>query len=119
LQSRAHRLWSRLGSLGQRLGDLAELAAARLVARRAELALAAALVALFVIAGGLSAKVALLGLAAALAFAALWPGDASLADAAQRASTQAGGDGQLWRLVVDAVPEPAVALNVAARISPP
>jgi two-component system phosphate regulon sensor histidine kinase PhoR len=116
LQSRAHRLWSRLGSLGQRLGDLAELAAARLVLRRAELALAAALVALFVIAGGLSPKVALLGLAAALAMAALWPGDDTLADAAQRASAQAGVDGQLWRLVVDAVPEPAVALNAAARI---
>jgi two-component system phosphate regulon sensor histidine kinase PhoR len=116
LQSRAHRLWSRLGSLGQRLGDLAELATARLVVRRAELTLAAALVALFVVAGGLSPKAALLGFAAAVAFAALWPGRNRLADPARRDSGQAGADGQLWRLVVDAVPEPAVALNAAARI---
>jgi two-component system, OmpR family, phosphate regulon sensor histidine kinase PhoR len=116
LQSRSHQLWSRLGSLGQRLGELAELAAARLSARRAQLGLAAGLVAVFVIAGGLSPKAALLGLAAAVTFAALSPRDARLSDAAQRATAQAAADGPLWRMVVDAVPEPAVALNAAARI---
>jgi two-component system, OmpR family, phosphate regulon sensor histidine kinase PhoR len=116
LQSRAHRLWSRLGSLGQRLGDLAELAPARLAARRAELALVAALTALFVAAGGLSPKVALLGLAAAVAFTAFWPGDDRIGDGTQRASAEVGADGPVWRMVVDAVPEPTVALNAAARI---
>jgi two-component system phosphate regulon sensor histidine kinase PhoR len=75
LQSRAHRFWSRLGSLGQRLGDLAELAAARLSAHRDR-----------------------------------------IGDAAQRATADTGAGGKTWRLVVDAVPEPAVALNAAARI---
>jgi len=105
-----------MGSLGQRLGDLAELASARLPGRRAELGLVAGLVALFVVAGGLSTKVALIGLAVAVAFAALWPGNDSIGNAAQRASAQTGPGGQTWRLVVDAVPEPAVALNAAARI---
>jgi two-component system, OmpR family, phosphate regulon sensor histidine kinase PhoR len=116
LQSGAHRLWSRLGSLGQRLGDLAELAVGRLAAHRPELALVAGLIALFVIAGGLSSKVALLGLAAAVAFTALWPDDSRLGDAAQRTSVPTSADGQLWRMVVDAVPEPAIALDAAARI---
>jgi two-component system, OmpR family, phosphate regulon sensor histidine kinase PhoR len=116
LQSGAHRLWSRLGSLGQRLGDLAELAQARLGAHRAELGLVAGLIALFVIAGGLSSKVALLGLAAAVAFTALWPDDSRLGDAAQRTSVATSADGQLWRMVADAVPEPAIALDAAARI---
>ena len=116
MQSRAHELWSRLGSLGQRLGERVEPIAARLTARRAELGLVAGLTALFVVAGGLSLKVALLGLAAAVAFAAFAPGDARGGDAAQRASAHTGSDGQLWRMVVDAVPEPAVALNAAARV---
>jgi two-component system, OmpR family, phosphate regulon sensor histidine kinase PhoR len=117
LQSRAHRLWSRLGSLGQSLGDVAGLGAARLPARRRLLALAAGLVALLAVAGGLSAKVALLGLAAAIALAAFWPGDDRTGEAAERAAAQTGSaGGQLWRMVVDAVPEPAVALNAAARI---
>ncbi len=116
MQSRAHRLWLRLESLGQRLGDLAELAPARISARRAELGLVVGLTALFVVAGGSSPRLALLGLAAAVAFAALWPRDDRTGDAAQRTSAQTGADGQLWRLVIDAVPEPAVALNAAARI---
>jgi two-component system phosphate regulon sensor histidine kinase PhoR len=116
LQSRSHQLWLRLGSLGQRLGEQAELAAARLSARRVELGLVAGLTALFVVAGGLSPKVALAGLAAAVALAAFAPGDDRVRDEAQRASAQTGSDGPLWRMVVDAVPEPAVALNAAARI---
>jgi two-component system, OmpR family, phosphate regulon sensor histidine kinase PhoR len=116
LQSRSHRLWLWLGSLGQRLGNLADLAAIRFPARRAELGLLVGLIVLFVVAGGLSPRVALLGLAAAVGFAAFWPGDDGVGDAAQRAAAQTGPDGQLWRMVADAVPEPAVALNAAARI---
>ena len=116
MQSRSHRLWLRLGSLRQRLGELAELAAARLSARRAELGLVAGLTALFVLAGGLSIKVALLGLAAGVALAAFSPGDDRVDGSAQGTSAQTGEDGQLWRMVVDAVPEPAIALNAVARI---
>jgi two-component system phosphate regulon sensor histidine kinase PhoR len=48
--------------------------------------------------------------------AALWPSERA-STAAARPPAQAGADAQrLWRLVVDAVPEPAVALNGAARI---
>jgi two-component system, OmpR family, phosphate regulon sensor histidine kinase PhoR len=97
------------------MGDLAEPAAARLTARRADLGLVAGLIALFVIAGGLSPKVALLGLAAAVAFTAFWPGDDRAGDAAHRASAATGAEAH-WRVVVDAVPEPAIALDAAARI---
>ncbi len=116
MQSRSHRLWLRLGSLGQRLGELAELATARLSARRGELGLVAGLTALFVFAGGLSIKVALLGLAAGVALAAFSPGDDRVDGSAQGTSAHTGEDGQLWRMVVDAVPEPAIALNAVARI---
>ncbi|HEY7548493.1 MAG TPA: ATP-binding protein [Hyphomicrobiaceae bacterium] len=48
--------------------------------------------------------------------AAVWPSDRA-STAAARSPVQSGADAQrLWRLVVDAVPEPAVALNGAARI---
>jgi two-component system phosphate regulon sensor histidine kinase PhoR len=94
-----------------------EPAAARLAARRAELGLVAGLTALFVVAGGLSLKVALLGFVAAFALAALSPGEAErIGNAAQRSSAQDGPDGPLWHMLVDAVPEPTVALNAAARI---
>jgi two-component system, OmpR family, phosphate regulon sensor histidine kinase PhoR len=47
---------------------------------------------------------------------AFWPSDRA-GGAAAKATAQAGVDPQrLWRLVVDAVPEPAVALNGAARV---
>jgi two-component system phosphate regulon sensor histidine kinase PhoR len=48
--------------------------------------------------------------------AAVWPSDRA-STAVARSPAQSGADPQrLWRLVVDAVPEPAVALNGAARI---
>jgi two-component system phosphate regulon sensor histidine kinase PhoR len=48
--------------------------------------------------------------------AALWPSDRA-GGGASSAAAHTGADAQrLWRLVVDAVPEPAVALNGAARI---
>ncbi len=115
MQSRT--LWSRLESLGQRLGEQVEPAAARLAARRGELGLVAGLIALFVVAGGLSLRVALLGLVAAFVLAALSPAEAvRIGNATQLSSTQDGLDGRLWHTVVDAVPEPTVVLNAAARI---
>jgi two-component system phosphate regulon sensor histidine kinase PhoR len=114
---RLESLGLRLGKAGQRLSELAERSAGRLYVRRVELGLAAGLTALFVIAGGLSPQVALLGLAAATALLALWPADGAAVRAGQGAAAEAAADPQrLWRLVVDAVPEPAVALNGAARI---
>ncbi|MBO0763452.1 MAG: hypothetical protein J2P50_02505 [Hyphomicrobiaceae bacterium] len=123
MQSRTQQLWLRLGNLGlrlakaaQRLGEFAEHSAWRLSARRVGLGLAAALTALFVVAGGLAPTVAMLGLLATTAFLALWPADGA-AHAAATASAQAGVDRErLWQLVVDAMPEPAVALNGMARI---
>jgi two-component system phosphate regulon sensor histidine kinase PhoR len=115
VQFRAQQLWLRLAELGLRVGDLVEAPAARLMARRGELGLALALTAFFVIAGGLSLVAALVGLTAALAFMAFWPADD--AAASPRASAQTAGDGHhLWRMVIDAVPEPTVALDAAASI---
>jgi len=117
LQSRAQQLRLRLGKVGQRLVELVEPPAVRLAARRVELGLAGGLTALFVVAGGLSLKVALFGLAAAAALAAIWPSPDRPAIAGARVAAQSASDAQrLWRMVVDAVPEPAVALNAAARI---
>jgi two-component system phosphate regulon sensor histidine kinase PhoR len=48
--------------------------------------------------------------------AALWPSDRAPMDAAQSPAASGADAQRLWRLVVDAVPEPAVALNGAARI---
>jgi two-component system phosphate regulon sensor histidine kinase PhoR len=123
LQSRTHQLLLRLeslglrlGKIGQRLGEAAEEPVARLLARRVELALMAALTVLFVLAGGLSLAVALFGLLAAAAFVALRPLDAAQGGAT-RAATQDGSDAHsVWRMVVDAVPEPAVALDERARV---
>ncbi len=123
MQSRTHQLrlrleslGLRLGRIGQRLGEVVEAPVARLSARRVELALMAALTAVFVLAGGLSLAVALVGLLAAGAFVALWPLD-SAGGGATRAAMQSGSDAQtVWRMVVDAVPEPAVALDARARV---
>jgi two-component system, OmpR family, phosphate regulon sensor histidine kinase PhoR len=85
---------------------------ARLGGRRAELRSALALAVFFLIAGGLSPSVALVGLAAVAAWALLRPAEEADAYARAAASSQstAGGD-RLWRMVVDAVPEPAIVLD--------
>jgi two-component system, OmpR family, phosphate regulon sensor histidine kinase PhoR len=109
------QVWSRLGKARLRAAELGELAAARLVERRVALGMAAVLTLLFVAAGRLSPLLALLGLTGAVAFAVVWPFDER--SAAARGEAQDGAAGQpVWRLIVDAVPEPAVVLNVAARI---
>lgn len=117
MQSRPQQLRLRLEKAGQRLAELAAPPLARLSARRRELGLAAALTLLFVVAGGLSFKVGLLGLAAVTAFAAWLPADDLAAALRAGSSAASGPDGQqLWRMVIDAVPEPAVALDAAARV---
>ena len=90
---------------------------ARVSTRRAQLALAAALTLMFVVAGGLSVRAALIGLAAAAAWAALWPNDDSARAGRTAALGQpAVGSDSLWRLVVDAVPEPAVVLDNTGHV---
>jgi two-component system phosphate regulon sensor histidine kinase PhoR len=107
----------RLDRARLKAAELAETAASRLVARRAALAVALALTLLFVIAGGLSPRVALLGLAAAATLAAAWPTDDRAGSAQARAAAQVQLEAQrLWRLVVDAAPDPAVVLNAQARV---
>ncbi len=89
----------------------------RLSARRAELGLALALAAFFVIAGGLSPRMALLGLVAAALWAGLWPTDetARVARGGAAGQPSLGNDGA-WHMVVDAVPEPAVVLDGAGYV---
>jgi two-component system phosphate regulon sensor histidine kinase PhoR len=116
LQSREQQLWLRLEKLAQRSGELIAPPMSRLSARRNELACALLLTAFFTIAGGLSLRVALLGLIAAVGLAAFWPSEGG-AGTVGRASAQTGIDAQrLWRLVIDGVPEPAIALDAEARI---
>jgi two-component system phosphate regulon sensor histidine kinase PhoR len=127
LQSRTHQLWLRLEGLirlrlekaGRRFAELAEPVAGRLKARRGALGAAAAITVLFLALGGLSPKVALLGLLAAGAAAALWPLDQGTGGTAgEQVSAQVGADPQrLWRVVVDAMPEPVVALDADGRIA--
>jgi two-component system phosphate regulon sensor histidine kinase PhoR len=106
-----------LEELARRLAGLADPAASRLSARRVELGLAAGLSALFVVAGGLSPRVALLGLAAVAAIAAWLPAENAAAAPRGGSSASAAADSRrLWRLMVDAVPEPAIALDAAARL---
>jgi len=113
----AQQLRLRLDRLRLRAGELAEPALARLAGRRLALCLVAVLTLLFVVAGGLSPRVALLGLAGAVAFAAFWRKGDSAASAAATAAAQAGVDARrLWRMVIDAVPDPAVALDPAGRL---
>jgi two-component system phosphate regulon sensor histidine kinase PhoR len=110
------QVWARLGKARLKAAELTDLAAARLMERRVALGMAAVLTLLFMAAGRLPPLLALLGLAGAIGFALLWPFDER--SAATRAAAQTGTATQpTWRLIVDAVPEPAVVLNVAGRIA--
>src|SRR5262245_35254747 len=110
-------LLSRATGLWLRVAELLDAATSRVLARRAELTAALALTAVYVIAGGLSLRMALIGLVAAFAAAAVWPSEELGTGIGARALGHSGADSdQLWRMVIDAVPEPAVALNANARI---
>ena len=106
--SRAHELWLQAG---ERLDP----ALARLQARRIELAVAAGLTALFVLLGGLSPAIALVGLLAVAALIAVVPVDERTARVGVE-STAATQSDRLWRMVIDAVPEPAVALDSNGQV---
>ena len=109
--------WSLTQVWLRRLGAQVEPALARLAARRGGLGLAVALTLFFVAAGGLSLRAALLGLAAAAVWAALWASETM--DAGVRVSELGRGtmsSDRLWRMVVDAVPEPAIALDSTGQI---
>jgi two-component system phosphate regulon sensor histidine kinase PhoR len=110
-------VWQRWLEFWRRIGAELEPVVARLAARRSELGLAAALGIFFVIAGGLSPRVALLGLAAAAVWAALWPSEATggLARAGAVGQPALGDDGT-WHRLVDAVPEPAIVLDSAGYV---
>ena len=112
-----HLVWQRWLDIRRRVSAEAEPVMARLSARRTELGLAAVLGIFFIIAGGLSPRVALLGLAAAAVWAALWPSAAmgGLARAGTVGQPALGDDGT-WHRVVDAVPEPAIVLDSAGYV---
>jgi two-component system, OmpR family, phosphate regulon sensor histidine kinase PhoR len=107
-----HLAWQRWLEVRRRVSAELEPVLARLWARRVELGSALALAVFFLLAGGLSPSVALLGLAAVMAWAVLRPSEEADAYARTATSGQSavGGD-RLWRMVVDAVPEPAVVLD--------
>jgi two-component system phosphate regulon sensor histidine kinase PhoR len=109
-------VWQRWLEIWRRIGAELEPVVARLAARRSELGLAAALGVFFVIAGGLSPRVALLGLAAAAVWAALWPSDATDRARASAAGQPTPGDDGAWHKMVDAVPEPAIVLDGAGYV---
>jgi two-component system, OmpR family, phosphate regulon sensor histidine kinase PhoR len=108
-----------IDSLQDRLKRLlahAEVARERLSVRRAELWIALCLTIFFVIAGGLSFAAALVGLTIVVAWAALIADDkrqnSRMADLDQSSTAS----DRLWRMMVDAVPEPAVALDGSGQI---
>ena len=112
-----HLAWQKWVEIRHRIGTELEPVLARLSVRRAELGLMLCLVVVFTLAGGLSARAALVGLAAATLWAALWPAGEAGGSFFPGASSQPalGGD-RLWRMVVDAVPEPALVLDQSGYV---
>ena len=110
-------VWQWWLEIWRRVSAELEQVLARLSGRRTELGLAAALTTFFMIAGGLSPGVALLGLAVAVAWAALWPSDEAGRMARGDVRGQPSlGDDRLWHMLVDAVPEPAIVLDSAGYV---
>ncbi|MGH7124327.1 MAG: ATP-binding protein [Stellaceae bacterium] len=107
---------SRDTALYRRLATHLDQPAARLAARALTLGLAGVLTVFFVIAGGLSLDVAALGLAVTLAWAAFWPLEASPAEAIAKSTPKSEREAKLWRMAVDAIPEPIVVLDRAGLI---
>ncbi|HJU32154.1 MAG TPA: ATP-binding protein [Hyphomicrobiaceae bacterium] len=85
---------------------------ARLAWRRTEVGVAVVLGLIFIIAGGLSPTLALLGIAAVVGWALVRPvdeaGRLSRAAGARQSAVEAE---RLWRKLIDAVPEPALVLD--------
>ena len=101
----------------RRVGAELEPVLSRLWARRAELGTALALVVFFLIGGGLSPSVALVGLVAVAAWATFRPSEETNVYARQGSAGQPTAEAdRLWRMVVDAVPEPAIVLDHAGYV---
>jgi two-component system phosphate regulon sensor histidine kinase PhoR len=86
--------------------------AGRRVALQAVLVLSIGLVSV----GGLAPRWALLAMAAAAAWALLWPSEEASRRGGASTVPSASAQARLWRLLLDAVPEPAVALDESGEI---
>ncbi len=100
----------------KRLLAYAEVARVRLSARRVELWIALCLTIFFMIAGGLSFAAALVGLTIVVAWAALIADDKRQTSRMDDLDQSSAAGDRLWRMMVDAVPEPAVALDGSGQI---
>jgi two-component system, OmpR family, phosphate regulon sensor histidine kinase PhoR len=100
----------------KRLLAYAEVARDRLSVRRAELWIALCLTIFFMLAGGLSFSAALVGLTIVVAWAALIADDKRQSTRMADFDQTAAASDRLWRMMVDAVPEPAVALDGSGQI---
>ena len=99
-----------------RLNERLEPVVARLSARRVEIAFLAALALFFVVAGGLSARVALIGVIAAAVAAAALPSHASPRLGRHGWKRTAWSSTGCGAPSIDALPEPAIALNEAGQV---
>jgi two-component system phosphate regulon sensor histidine kinase PhoR len=97
-------------------GGQLDPALARLSARRGELAIGLLLALFFLLAGGLSLRAAVIGLALVAAWAALWPQEDGGGGYADTLRQQTHGADQLWRSLVDGFPEPALVLSASGHI---
>ncbi len=110
MQSRAQHLWLRLS---ERLEPVVNRASAR----RAELACASVLTLLFVVAGGLSLRMALVGWMGVVAWAIAVPRTDAAGSAWPRAGSDDASDAdRLWRTVIDGMPDPAIAVDDRGQI---
>ena len=100
----------------KRISAYAEAAVERVAMRRAELWLALCLTIFFLMAGGLSLPAALVGLAIVTAWAALVADDKRRTTHMTDLEQYSAASDRLWRMMVDAVPEPAVALDGSGHI---
>jgi two-component system phosphate regulon sensor histidine kinase PhoR len=100
----------------KRLLAHAEVARDRLSVRRAELWIALCLTLFFMVAGGLSFSAALVGLTIVVAWAALIADDKRQSTRMADLDQSSAASDRLWRMMVDAVPEPAVALDGSGQI---
>jgi two-component system phosphate regulon sensor histidine kinase PhoR len=100
----------------KRLLAHADVARVRLLARRTELWIALCLTIFFILAGGLSFAAALVGLTIVVAWAALIADDKRQNSHMTDLQQSSAVSDRLWRMMVDAVPEPAVALDGSAQI---
>jgi two-component system phosphate regulon sensor histidine kinase PhoR len=90
--------------------------ATRIVNRRVELGLFAAIVLALVALASLSLKAALVSFGAALVLAGLWSRQGNHPAAASELGRQSIGEQALWRVAIDAVPVPIVVLDGAGNL---